>query len=299
MTNENQARLKIITAMFLYGTIGIFVRNIPLPSSVTALVRGIIGAAFILIFMRMRKIRLSFADIKANLLLLCLSGAAIGVNWIFLFEAYRYTTVALATLCYYFSPIFIIIVSPLFLKERLTLKKFCCVLIALLGMALISGVFETAGVSALHAKGITLGIGAAALYAFVVILNKKLHHISAYDRTVVQLGVAAAILLPYTLLTEKVRELSVSIPGICLLLIVGILHTGVAYTLYFSSLRDLKAQTAAILSYIDPIVAIILSTVLLKEQMTPLSALGAVLILGATFVGELHINIRDRNIMQN
>lgn len=290
MTNENHARLKIITAMFLYGTIGIFVRNISLPSSVIALVRGIIGVAFILLFMRIRKIRISLADIKANLLLLCLSGAAIGVNWIFLFEAYHYTTVALATLCYYFSPIFIIIVSPFFLKERLTLKKSCCVLAALLGMALISGVFEPAGVSALHAKGIALGIGAAALYAFVVILNKKLHNISAYDRTVVQLGTAAVVLLPYTLLTEKVSELSVSALGICLLLIVGVLHTGVAYTLYFSSLRDLKAQTAAILSYIDPIVAIILSAVLLKEQMTLLSVLGAVLILGATLVSELKIN---------
>ena len=276
--------------MFLYGTIGIFVRNISLPSSVIALVRGIIGVAFILLFMRIRKIRISLADIKANLLLLCLSGAAIGVNWIFLFEAYHYTTVALATLCYYFSPIFIIIVSPFFLKERLTLKKSCCVLAALLGMALISGVFEPAGVSALHAKGIALGIGAAALYAFVVILNKKLHNISAYDRTVVQLGTAAVVLLPYTLLTEKVSELSVSALGICLLLIVGVLHTGVAYTLYFSSLRDLKAQTAAILSYIDPIVAIILSAVLLKEQMTLLSVLGAVLILGATLVSELKIN---------
>lgn len=290
MTNENHARLKIITAMFLYGTIGIFVRNISLPSSVIALVRGIIGVAFILLFMRIRKIRISLADIKANLLLLCLSGAAIGVNWIFLFEAYHYTTVVLATLCYYFSPIFIIIVSPFFLKERLTLKKSYCVLAALLGMALISGVFEPAGVSALHAKGIALGIGAAALYAFVVILNKKLHNISAYDRTVVQLGTAAVVLLPYTLLTEKVSELSVSALGICLLLIVGVLHTGVAYTLYFSSLRDLKAQTAAILSYIDPIVAIILSAVLLKEQMTLLSVLGAVLILGATLVSELKIN---------
>ena len=278
--------------MFLYGTIGIFVRNISLPSSVIALVRGVIGVAFILIFMRMRKIRISLADIKANLLLLCLSGAAIGVNWIFLFEAYHYTTVALATLCYYFSPIFIIIVSPFFLKERLTLKKCCCVLAALFGMALISGVFEPTGISALHAKGIALGIGAAALYAFVVILNKKLHDISAYDRTVVQLGTAAVVLLPYTLLTEEVSELSVSALGICLLLIVGILHTGVAYTLYFSSLRDLKAQTAAILSYIDPIVAIILSAVLLKEQMTLLSALGAVLILGATLVSELNIKVK-------
>lgn len=281
------ATLKLTLSMFIFGTIGIFRRYIPLPSSMVAMTRGIVGMLFLLAFLRIRRVKLNGAAIRKNLWTLVISGAVMGVNWILLFEAYNYTSVATATLCYYLAPIFIIIVSPFLLKEKITARKIACVCVALLGMVFVSGVLQT-GISGLsELKGILLGVGAAALYATVVLLNKKLTDVPAYDRTIIQLGAAGVALLPYVLLTENMAAMEFTGLSTLMLAIVCMVHTGVAYALYFGSLMDLKAQTAAILSYIDPVVAIILSALFLKESMGVFGMIGAVLVLGAAIVSEL------------
>jgi len=281
------ATLKLTLSMFIFGTIGIFRRYIPLPSSMVAMTRGIVGMLVLLAFLRLKRVKLDRKAICKNAPILILSGAAMGVNWILLFEAYNYTSVATATLCYYLAPIFIIIVSPFLLKEKITAKKLVCVAVALLGMVFVSGVLQTgiSGVSEL--RGILLGVAAAAFYASVVLLNKRLGDVPAYDRTILQLGAAGVALLPYVLLTENVAAMEFSPLSVAMLAVVCMVHTGVAYALYFGSLMDLKAQTAAILSYIDPVVAIILSALLLKESMGVFGAIGAVLVLGAAIVSEL------------
>lgn len=281
------ATLKSTLSMVIFGTIGIFRRYIPLPSSMVAMTRGIVGMLFLLAFLRIRKVKLNGAAIKKNLWTLIISGAVMGVNWILLFEAYNYTSVATATLCYYLAPIFIIIVSPFLLKEKITAKKLVCVCVALLGMVFVSGILQTGISDISEIKGVLLGVGAAALYATVVLLNKRLGDVPAYDRTILQLGAAGVALLPYVLLTENVAAMEFTGLSVLMLAIVCMVHTGVAYALYFGSLMDLKAQTAAILSYIDPVVAIILSALLLKENMGVLGLIGAVLILGAAIVSEL------------
>ena len=285
----NKAKLELIASMFIFGTIGIFVRHIPLPSSMIALVRGFVGAFFVLLFVYLKKSKLDKDAIKKNFVMLALSGAFIGINWILLFESYNYTTVATATLCYYMQPIFVILASPILLKEKLTLKKVVCVAVALIGMVFVSGVLQT-GIPALsEAKGILYGLGAACFYATVVLMNKKITDISAYDKTIMQLGMGAIVLSPYVMLTQDFGAATVSMtPSLWLLLLfVGLVHTGVAYALYFDSMKDLKAQTLAIFSYIDPIVAIILSALLLKESMGLYGVIGAVLVLGSTFISEL------------
>ena len=273
--------------MFIFGTIGVFRRYIPLPSSMLAMTRGIVGMLCLLAFLRIRRVKLDKSAIRRKLGTLVLSGVVMGVNWILLFEAYNYTSVATATLCYYLAPIFIIIVSPFLLKERVTAKKIVCVCVALLGMVFVSGVLQTGISSISEIKGVLLGVSAAALYATVVLLNKRLGDVPAYDRTIIQLGAAGVALLPYVLLTENLAALEFNGLSVLMLAIVCMVHTGVAYALYFGSLIDLKAQTAAILSYIDPVVAIILSAVLLKENMGVLGMVGAVLVLGAAIVSEL------------
>ena len=276
---------KLTLSMIIFGTIGIFRRLIPLSSGLVAMSRGLIGVLFLLLVMRLRGDGMDRAAVRRKLPLLCLSGAAIGVNWILLFEAYNYTSVATATLCYYLAPMFVILASPLVLREKLTLRKLACVSAALLGMVFVSGVLEASGGAGL--KGVLLGLGAAVLYASVVLMNKQLGDVPAYDRTIVQLGSSAAVLLPYVLLVEEV-SIEAFTPGvIALLLVVGIVHTGIAYALYFGSLMQLKAQTAAILSYIDPMVAVLLSALVLREHMSLLSGLGAVLVLGAAVISEL------------
>lgn len=287
MGKENNAKVSLILAMVIFGTIGIFRKYIPLSSGLVACVRGIFGVAFLMIFTKLKKIKMDGNAVKRHLLVLLISGGFIGLNWVLLFESYRYTSVAAATLCYYMAPIFVLIMSPFLLKEKLTVKKTICVIVALIGMALVSGVLDggISGVSEL--KGILFGLGAAALYAAVVMMNQKLCQVPTYDKTIVQLGAAAVVLIPYIFIAEDLSAVVLTPLIVMMLVIVGVVHTGIAYALYFGSMNDLKAQTVALFSYIDPIVAIILSALFLKEPMTVYSAIGAVLVLGATMISEL------------
>ncbi len=287
MGKENNAKVSLILAMVIFGTIGIFRKYIPLPSGIVACVRGILGVAFLLVFIRFKKIKMDREAIRKYLKILLISGAFIGLNWVLLFESYRYTSVAVATLCYYMAPIFVMLVSPFLLKEKLTAKKAACVVVALIGMVFVSGVLD-GGISDIsELKGIFLGLGAAALYASVMMMNQKLRKVPTYDKTIMQLGAAAVVLIPYILLAEDLSAVTLTPLIVAMLMIVGVVHTGIAYALYFGSMNDLKAQTVALFSYIDPIVAIILSALFLKEPMTVYSAIGAVLVLGATMISEL------------
>lgn len=279
--------------MAVFGTIGIFVRSIELPSSFVAMTRGFFGVLFLLAFKLLRRKGLSLSAVKKNLWLLLASGAAIGVNWILLFESYNYTSVATATLCYYLAPIFVTVASPFVLKEKLSGKKLCCVLCALFGMVFVSGVFENGGIKSGELKGILLGTGAAAFYATVTLLNKKLRDITDTDRTVMQLLFASLTVTPYVFLTENVSSFEYGTKTVLLLLAVGIIHTGFSYTLYFGSVGRLPAQTTALYSYIDPVVAILLSAVILKERLGLFDIIGAVMILGSTLISEINFK-RER-----
>lgn len=280
------SKASLAFSMTVFGTIGIFVRSIELPSSFVAMARGFLGVLFLLAFKLARRQKVSLSAVKSNIRLLFASGAAIGVNWILLFESYNYTSVATATLCYYLAPIFVTVASPFVLKEKLSAKKLCCVLCALFGMVFVSGVFENGGVKAGELKGILLGTGAAAFYAAVMLLNKKLHGIADTDRTIMQLLFASLTVTPYVLLTENVASFEYGTKTVLLLLTVGIIHTGFSYMLFFGSVGRLPAQTTALFSYIDPVVAILLSALLLKEKLVLFDIIGAVMILGSTLVSE-------------
>jgi len=283
----NKSRWMLISSMLIFGTIGIFRKYIPLPSSVLAMARGWIGMAFLAAVLLLKRQKLNRKAIGRNFPCLLASGIMMGFNWILLFEAYRYTSVATATLCYYMAPIFVVLVSPMLLKERLSRKKLLCVGAALAGMVLVSGVTKAGFRGAEEWTGVLLGLGAAVLYAGVVLLNKFIRELNVYDKTIVQLGAAAVVLLPYTLLTEDFSQITFEPLAVGLLLVVGIVHTGIAYALYFGSLKDLPGQTVALFSYIDPVCAIILSSLLLQEAMGAAEGIGAVLVLCAALVSEL------------
>lgn len=284
-----RAKRDLIFSVSVFGTIGIFVRWIGLPSSVIALVRGAVGAAFLLLLARFRHAPIDRAALRRRWQLLLLSAAMMSFNWITLFEAYRYTTVATATLCYYMAPIFVTLISPVLLKERLTARKLLCVFLALAGMVFVSGVPQSGLPGPSEAKGILLALCSAALYAGVILINKYLAGVPAYDRTLLQLACAAAVMIPYILLTEDLSAMSVTPLVAVLLLIVAVFHTGWCYALYFGSMTVLSAQTVALFSYIDPIVAILLSALLLREPLGWSGILGAALVLGSTLVSELPV----------
>ncbi len=287
MKKQYTSLAQLIGAMGIFGTIGIFVRYIPLPSGMIALSRGIIGSVFLLLVMLCTRKGVNKSAIRKNLPLLLISGGCIGLNWVLLFESYRFSTVATATLCYYMAPLFVVIASPVLLKEKLSLKKTLCVLIALIGMVFVSGVLQTGIHSFAELRGVLLGLGAAVLYASVVLMNTKIKDIGAYDKTVVQLAAAAAVMIPYCLLTERGTSLAISPAAWILLAVVGVVHTGVAYAMYFGAMQFIPAQTTAIFSYTDPIIAVILSATVLQEPFTVYTAVGAVLVLGAALISEL------------
>lgn len=279
-----EAKLKNILAMLIFGTIGVFVKNIELSSSEIALTRGIIGGSILLIFIFLTKEKISIISIKNNLKILCFSGFSVGINWIFLFQSYRYTTISNATLSYYFAPIFVTIFSPIILKEKLNFFKVICIFMALIGMGFIVGVDGITNKR--DFIGIIYGLLAAGFYASVILSNKFLKDIRGIEITVVQLFVSALTLLPYVLAVEGNNILKVSSSSIPYILILGIIHTGIAYLLYFSSIQKLKAQTVAVLSYIDPVFAVIISGFLLKEPLGFSKIIGGILILGSNFMNE-------------
>lgn len=283
-----RSRLMNLSAMLIFGTIAIFVRNIELTSKEIAVLRGIIGSLFLLGVMFFSKGKTSFSAIKKNLPILVLSGLGVGANWIFLFEAYKYTTVSIATLSYYCAPIFVTIMAPIILKEKISLVKFICVCTAMTGMLCIVGTNKGAtGEGYNHFLGITYGLAAAVGYASVVLMNKFIKGLKGIETTVTQLIFASILLLPYVIITtgfdfSKMTEISWAY-----MIFLGIVHTGFAYALYFSSLKELKGQTIAVLSYIDPITAVIISALFLGEKLTMFQIIGGFLILGSTFISEI------------
>lgn len=284
---NKRAKLTMASAMTIFGTVGIFRRYIPLSSSLVSFVRGLIGTLILILFVLLSKKKLSKEAVKSNLIKLLVSGALIGLNWVCLFESYNYTTVATATLCYYMAPIFVMIASFFIFKNKVTVKKIVTICVALLGMMLVSGILSDGTGGKEGIKGIIYGLFAALMYATVIIINKKMSPIDAYSKTIVQLGAATVVLFPYLLFTKAFTGITLNATTLLLLLCVGILHTGIAYAMYFGSMDGLSADSIALFSYIDPVVAIILSALLLKEPMGLLKIIGAVLILGATAFNEL------------
>lgn len=288
------ARARFVAGVSTWGTISLFVRAIPLPSSAIALVRGIVGTLFLLAVMLVRREPIGWAALWRNRWLLLLSGAAIGANWILLFEAYRFTTVSTATLCYYLAPIIVIALSPILFRERLTVRKLACIGAALAGMALVSGALTgSEGLGSDPLLGIGCGLGAALGYATGMSCNKRIVGVGAYEKTVAQLAIVVAVLAPYVLLTEDVLAFRLDAAQLILLLVVGVVHTGIAYYLYFGSMEHLPAQSIAVLCYIDPVVAVLISILVLGEPMSASSVLGAALILGAAIASELPARSRS------
>lgn len=283
-------RFMLITSMAIFGTLGPFVRNIAVSSGELALYRAILAALLITGFLLITKQKITSTAIKKETPLLLASGMAMGINWILLFEAYKYTTVSLAILSYYFAPVIVMLVCPILFHERLTIKQIICFIMSTLGLILIIGIGDMGGGNNL--LGILFGLGAAVFYAAVfyatvILLNKFIKNVEGIPRTFLQFLAAIIILVPYVLSTSGITLGSLDNIGWINLLIVGIFHTGITYCMYFSSLKELPGQKAAILSYIDPLVAVLISIAVLGEAMTFRQVIGGMLILGFTLWNEI------------
>jgi drug/metabolite transporter (DMT)-like permease len=280
-----KSKIQFILSMIIFGTIGLVVRYIDLSSSERALLSSCIGCLFLTLILVIMKKKLSWNLVKSNALFLFLSGIVLGGNWIFLYKSYDHTTIANATLGYYFAPVFVMILSPFVLREPLSIKKMGCIGAAIIGILLIVG----EGVSASKSEdilGLSYGLVAAAFYATLLLLNKFIKDLGKLELTIIQLGTSALLLMPYVFFTEGFGIFQVSSSSIPFILILGIINTGIGFWLFFSGMEKLKGQSIAMLSYVDPFVAILISAIILQEQMTIIQILGGALLLGSTFVSE-------------
>lgn len=281
-----RARWMLITSMVIFGTIGLFKKGIPVTSGELALYRALLATVLLGTVLLVTKQRIPLRTIGKQLPLLLLSGAAMGVNWILLFEAFNYTSVSVATLSYYFAPVIVTAVSPLLFREKLTGRQIVCFVVSTLGLVLITGV-SGLGEGSSDLTGILFGLGAAVFYAAVILLNKFIRGVEGLHRTLLQFIAAIVTLVPYVALTSGVTLGGMDASGWVCLLIVGLVHTGLAYVLYFPSLKELPGQKAAILSYIDPLVAVLVSVLILREPMNAWQWVGGAMILGATLWNEM------------
>ena len=292
----NKATIKVLIAMLLWGSLGVFVKNVSLESVEIAFFRGIIGSIFlgIVLFIRMqnnKKLKQNDNEVedenkkpsKKSIIILIISGMAIGFNWVFLFNSYNYITVANATIVYYLAPVIVIFVSPIFLKEKLTLKKVLAVICAMIGLVLIVRTGSSNG-NVNITQGIINAFAAACLYASVIILNKFIKNVDDYTKTFIQLFMASMVLLPWVIYRNNI--IFDSPKSIILIAILGIAHTGIAYCLYFSAMKDLKAQSIAILGYLDPVSSVVFSIFLLREPFSVYQLIGGVIILASAIIAE-------------
>ncbi len=292
--NRKQATLYLVFTMLIFGTVGLFRRYIALPSGLLSLGRGVLAAIYLSLFLRKKGLGIYRNISRKSIILLSLSGFIMGINWILLFEAYNHTTIAIATLCFYMQPTIVLLLSPLLFREKLSLRKLLCAAVAILGMTLVSGVFDGGQLPQNNSTGVILGLAAAFFYAAVVVINKKVEPGNAYQKTDIQIIAATITLLPYVLLAEDVRMFqSIDLRSLLLLLIVGIVHTGFAYSLYFGCIEHIKTQSIAIIAYIDPVSALLLSAFVMDEHMSLLGVTGAACIIGAAIVSETERRVEE------
>ena len=285
MNHSLRARLMLSASMAIFGTLSVFVRNIPLASGELALYRAVLAALLIGGYLLLTRQKLDLAGIRRELLLLLFSGIAMGFNWILLFQAYRYTTVSVATLSYYFAPVIVTVLSPVLFHEKLSRRQVVCFVMSTVGLVLVIGITDLAREGS-HFTGILFGLGAAVLYATVILLNKSIRNISGIHRTFLQFLAAILVLIPYVACTGGFHLAGMTALGWDCLLVVGLFHTGVTYCMYFSALKELSGQEASILSYIDPLVAVVISVLVLHEPITASQLAGGILILGFTLWNE-------------
>ena len=287
--------LFVIFSMITWGSLGIFVKNIPLSSVQISLARAIVGTLFLVMVYILQKNKMDMQNVKKYLPHLIYSGFAIGFNWVLLFEAYNYVPVSIATLTYYCAPAFVIIASSVVLKEKLTNAKVVGVVTAMIGMAMVNLTSFEVG----SAKGVVFGLAAAALYASVTITNKKVKGFSGLEVTLIQLFCASLVLIPYTMLTSSVGEIfKIDMRGMIFLAILCVFHTGVCYWMYFVSLQKLPAYSVAMLSFLDPVSTLFMSALFLNENMSPIQMSGAFVIIGGAMLCEIWQHKKDKQLQK-
>ena len=280
---RSKATIKYLFALTLYGTIGLFLHFISYSSEFVVLCRGVLGSLFILAVLLAKKGRIDFGSIKNNIKYLMISGFALGFNWVFLFAGYRYG-IAITSLCNYLAPIAVVVIMAVVYKEKINSKQIGCIVLAFIGMLMLTGIFESENKG--DVRCVIYGSLAALGFVILVLCNKKLKDIEDLEKTLMQLFFSVLIVFPYVVFNDGFPK-QFDLQSTILVLILGILHTGVAYICYFGSINILDAQTIAVLGYLEPVLNFVFGAFVLKENISVYSVTGAIMILLASIGNEL------------
>ena len=280
-------KLRFFLLMALFGCMGPIVRAINLPTMIIACLRAWISALFLIIFMLLFRRSMLNSENKKVILPMIICGIFMAGDWIGLFQAYKYTTIATATVCYYTSPIIIFIASPVLFKEKFSSRHIICAITALLGMFLVSGMVENGIPTIAEIKGVLFALLGAVCYAGVTLMNKKLPNGDTLFRTAVQLAATAVLLTPYMISNTASQSIDISAKTAVLLLILGIIFTALPYIRYMDFIQRIPARTISFFSYADPVVAVLISVLILKEPLSITGLIGSVLILISAAVSEI------------
>ena len=284
------AYLMLTACMLVWGSLAVFVKKTALTSSQLVLCRVILGLAFLCAVYFAGRNKTDRSALKKYGIRLLLSGVIMGFNWVCLFQSYKFTSVSVATLCYYTAPVAVILGSFVFYREKITVKKITAVITAVAGLVLITGTSD----GSVTVKGIIYGLASAALYAGVTLINKSVKGISGLSITIVQLVGAAVVMLPYTLIKDGIPTVTGGAAEVVSILILGFIHTGAALYMYFSSIQALPVSAVAVISYIDPASALFFAAVFLDEKAGLNGIIGAVLIIGGAVISEFPIGGRKK-----
>ncbi len=277
--------LMLLIPAILWGSIGVFLDGILISSTQIAFYRLSFASITLIIFYIFSKNKADINKIKANLVKLICAGACIGGNWVALFEAYKLSSVSLGTVVYYISPILVILASPFFYKEKLTITKIIGSATAFLGLCAVS---LSVSIGQVKIEGITFAFIGAILYAIVCLINKSITEISGFNVAMIELIIGAIIIAFYTFVISGETLVYPGDKYMINLIILGVVHTGIAYGVYMTAIQKVPMQTTAICSFADPLSAIIFSAVFLNEKMTQIQIIGAVCIIGGAFFAEIY-----------
>jgi len=275
-------------SMVIFGTLGAVIRFINLPSSEISLIRGLLGVMFLTPFLLVNRRKGMLDDLRANYITLLLTGTALAVNWILYTNAFRYTTIALATISYYIAPVIAVMLSIVFMKERISILKVVCIGFTLTGMVLMINTGKSDNTSYDHFTGILFGFSAAFCYASLMVLNKFIRNLNGLETTLLQLFLSALVLFPYAFFAGEMKPLLQDERSLYILLVLGVVHTGLGFLLFFTGIKGLTTQEIAILSYLDPLTSVLLSCFIFHERMTAMQITGAIMICGVTLAGTLN-----------
>lgn len=277
-----KAYISYILALLLFGSNGIIASYIALSSTEIVLYRTFIGSVLLIFLFLITKNKWSFYKNKKHFSYLALSGIAMGLSWMFLYEAYDQIGVSVSSLLYYCGPVIVMVLAPIVFKEKLVMRKIVGFVAVLIGIILVNGNLVNGNNNIF---GILCGVMSAVMYSFMVIFNKKATNISGLENSLLQLTISCITVAIFILFRGN---FSFYIPqdSIFPLIFLGVVNTGIGCYLYFSKLEKLPVQSVSVLGYIEPLSAVLLSVIILKETMSVMQIIGAVLVLGGAIYAE-------------